>query len=157
MAKAEKTSLDATNFSEEYSAVNNEALLEHLSQEEVNEMHKMAYVYYQNQRYKEADALFRLLVMAKPEEFKFWKGLGACLQMKKNYQAALACYRQAQALLKDKPDPYLYVHAADCYFALAEVERGFKVLKAATTYAKKKGDQKILQHASFMKQRWKRK
>ena len=157
MTEKEKASQEFTGFLAECDTKNHKALFEHLTLEEMEEMYSMAYVYYQNQRYKEADALFRLLVMIRPEEFKFWKGLGACQQMKKNYQAALTCYRQAQALLKNKPDPYLYVHAADCYFALTEVDRGFKVLETAKTCAKKTHDQKILQHVSFMKQRWKRK
>lgn len=123
--------------------------------DKIDEMHSMAYVYYQNQYYREADALFRILVAIAPKNHEYWKGLGACLQMKKNYKDALNCYRCAQALLRNKPDPYLDVHTADCYFALKQVEQGLKTLDRAKLIAGKNSD--ILQHVSFMRERWKKK
>ena len=74
--------------------------------------------------------------------------------MKKNYKDALNCYRCAQALLKDKTDPYLDVHTADCYFALKQVDEGFQALNRAKLIAEKQHDQAILQHVSFMRERW---
>ncbi|MFI5342983.1 MAG: SycD/LcrH family type III secretion system chaperone [Chlamydiales bacterium] len=122
--------------------------------DKIDEMHSMAYVYYQNKHYQEADALFRILVVIAPQNYKYWKGLGACLQMKKNYKDALNCYRCAQALLKEKPDPYLDVHTADCHFALKQIEEGLKALERAKSTAKKQPNQAILQHVSFMRERW---
>lgn len=127
-----------------------------ISEKKVEELHSMAYVYYQNQRYREADALFRLLVTIDPQVFQYWKGLGACLQMKKNYEGALNCYECAQNLLKDLPDPYLYVHIADCHFAMKELDKGFQVLELAKKRAKKTNEKKIIRHVSFMHERWKK-
>ena len=133
-----------------------DTLLTSLSGDRIEEAHRMAYVYYQNKHYREADALYRLLVAACPQNHIYWKGLGACLKMKNNYKDALNCYRCAQALLKDQPDPYLEVHAADCYFALKQIEQGLKALDRAKLIAMKQNDQAILQHVSFMRERWKK-
>lgn len=132
-----------------------ESLIADLAPEKIEEVYNMAYTYYQNRYYQEADALFRILVSMSPQKAKYWKGLGACLQMKKNYKDALNCYQCAQALLKEMPDAYLDVHSADCYFALKQVEHGLKSLKMAKSKAEKIHDQKILKHVAFMQERWK--
>lgn len=119
------------------------------------EIHSLAYVLYHNQRYEESSHFFRLLTIAFPLEAKFWKGLGACLQMQKDYDEALNCYLTCSQLLKeDQLDPYLYVQVADCYFALNEVNVGLKALEKACLMAKKTDDTSILQHVAFMRQRW---
>jgi tetratricopeptide (TPR) repeat protein len=125
--------------------------------ESLQRMHSMAYVYYKNQCYREADALFRILVQADPLNGKYWKGLGACLQMKRNYQAALKCYGQVRKLLENKADAYLDIHCADCYFALDQITNGLKALNSARLKALKNSDKIVLNHVAFMRSRWKSK
>jgi len=147
---------DSIEFSvEQHFDVLQEAVLKKISAKKIENLHNMAYVYYQNKYYEDADAFFRLLTKLKPENIHYWKGLGACLQMKKNYQDALLCYHHAQNILGESPDAYLYVHIADCHFAMKQSEQGFEIL----TLAKKRAvnDKKIIHHIAFMHERWKKK
>jgi secretion system chaperone SscA len=126
-----------------------------VSEKKIQEMYALAYLLYRNQHYLQSNHFFRLLVIARPSEAKFWKGFGASLQMQKDYEEALNCYLCCSYLMRhDQPDPYLYVQAADCYFALEQVEAGLKALEAARLIAEKVHDRQILQHVAFMRNRW---
>lgn len=146
-----------SHFLEQHTSdVDQREFFQKVSEKRINDLHSMAYIYYQNHYYLEADSCFRLLVTINPQESKFWKGLGACLQMKKNYEGALNCYRCAQSLLKEKPNSYLYLHIADCHFAMKNLQEGFLALELAQKIAKKTKDQKVINHISFMNERWKK-
>lgn len=124
-------------------------------EKEIQEIYALAYLLYQNQQYLEASHFFRLLVMARPSEAKFWKSFGACLQMQKDYKEALNCYLCcAQLTPSDHPDPYLYVHTADCYLALKQIKAGFKALEAASSCAQRTHDKRVLHHVNLMRQLW---
>ena len=128
---------------------------EQISKEKEEEMYALAYQFYQQRHYQEASHLFRLLVECSPHEGKFWKGLGASLQMQKDYEEALNCYCCcAQLSPQYQQDPYLYVQTADCYFALNQKEAGLKALEAAHTIACKMNHSSVLQHVAFMQQMW---
>lgn len=118
------------------------------------ELYYIAYHLYRDQQYREASYFFRFLVMAHPLEPKYWKGLGACLQMKQEYADALNCYRYTQLLYRDQPDPYLYLYSADCYFALKDIANGLKALEAARLSGEKTCDARILKHVALMKALW---
>lgn len=129
-----------------------------ISKEKCEEIYALAYMLYQNQQYQEAGTFFSLLTEAYPSETKFWKGLGACLQMQKDYEEALNCYCCcAYFSSQHQLDPYLYVQTADCYFALKQIDAGLKALEAAHSTAKKMNDQRVLQHVAFMQQVWSKK
>ncbi len=132
-------------------------ILTQVSSRKIEELHHMAYVYYQNKRFREASAIFRLLVTLRADDKGYWKGLGACLQMKKNYDDALVCYQNVQDLLQNEPDAYLYVHMADCHFAMKQLNEGFHFLDLAKKRAQKTKEKKIIHHVSFMHERWNRK
>lgn len=127
-----------------------------ISEKKKEELYAYAYTLYQKKRYQEATFLFRLLVEKFPSEGKLWKGLGSSLQMEQDYEGALDCYCCfAKVCDKEQLTPSLFVHTADCHFALKQVEAGLKALEAAQTAAKKSGDKEVLQHVSFMKNIWK--
>lgn len=122
-----------------------------------DEIYALAYTLYQNLRYEDASHYFRLLVATHPSEAKFWKGLGACAQMQKDYEEALDCYCCcAHFCHQNQADPYLFVQTADCHFALKEVNEGLKALEAARSIAKKIGDTRVLEHVALMQQVWKK-
>ena len=126
-----------------------------VSEEKIKEIYALAYLLYHNQHYGQSSHFFRLLVMMRPSEAKFWKGFGASLQMQKDYEEALSCYLCCSHFMSQKqPDPHLYVHVADCYFALKQVKEGLKALEAAHLIAKKTHDRQILQHVAFMRNQW---
>lgn len=126
-----------------------------ISKEKINEIYTLAYILYQNQQYQEARILFRLLIEDHPLEAKLWKGLGACLQMQKDYQEALNCYSYCVSFKnQNEIDPYLYIYIGDCHFALKQIKEGLKALEIAFSNAKKTDNQRILQHVTFMQQIW---
>lgn len=123
-------------------------------EEKIKELYALAYFLYGQQHYLEASHLFRLLAAARPSEPKYWKGLGACLQVLKEYDEALNCYASAQMLYRAQTDPYLYLHSADCYIALKEVKNAFKALDAAHKRAEITKDKRVLQHVKLMREMW---
>lgn len=120
----------------------------------VKELYETAYRLYRDRFFADASYFFRLLLVANPREPKYWKGLGACLQMTSEHQQALNCYICCQQLSKDQRDPYLYVHAADCYFVLGDVDSGLKALDAAYLSAQEKMDTQVMNHVILMRQLW---
>jgi Flp pilus assembly protein TadD len=118
----------------------------------IKRLHYKAYHLYRDRQYEEASLFFRLLTVMSPQEAKHWKALGACLQMKQDYQEALNCYIYTQLLQHDQQDPYVYIYAADCYFALGQVKEGLKALESARLSGSQ--DAKILKHVSLMKAQW---
>jgi secretion system chaperone SscA len=123
-------------------------------EEKIKEMYALAYFLYGQLHYLDASHLFRLLAAAQPSEPKYWKGLGACLQMLKDYDSALNCYASAQLLNRSQTDPYLYLHSADCFIALKEVKNAFKALDAAHKRAEKTKDKRVLSHVKLMRELW---
>jgi type III secretion system low calcium response chaperone LcrH/SycD len=126
----------------------------HLSEEKIQEIHALALFLYRNQHYQNASHFFRLLIASRPSKAKYWKGFGACLQMQQDYEQALNCYISSQYLNQEQPDPYLYLHAADCHFALDQIEAGLNALEAARLIAEEKKDRRILKHVALMRELW---
>jgi secretion system chaperone SscA len=130
--------------------------LSDIAQEKVQEMEALAHFLYRNEEYQDASHFFRLLAFARPSISKYWKGLGACLQMLQEYDEAINCYASSHILNQEETDPYLYVHAADCYFALKQKEEGLKALEAACLSAEKTKDPRISRHVTLMRELWSR-
>lgn len=122
----------------------------------MKDAYALAYTLYQNDRYLEASHIFRLLTLAHPSEPKFWNGLGAALQMQRDYQEAIHCYLHCADLAAEKTTPMLYVQMADCYFALKQKDAGLKNLEIAQTKGKKENHTAVLQHVALMQQLWKK-
>jgi secretion system chaperone SscA len=125
-----------------------------LSSHKIEELYYMAYHLYRDQQFEQATHFFRFLTCAKPLESKYWKGLGASLQMQQFHEDALNCYIYTQILHRGQPDPYIYVNAADCYFALKQIPAGLKALEAARLSAEETQDPRVLKHVALMKELW---
>ncbi len=124
------------------------------TQTRIEENYRSAFALYQEKAYQRATEMFKLLVLARPFEAKYWKALGACLQMQKAYEEALSCYSSALAFSSKPIDLSLYVYAADCYFALKQIEAGLKTLETASLYAKEGQEARLLHHLGFMREQW---
>jgi secretion system chaperone SscA len=122
--------------------------------ERLKEMYYIAYRLYSDKRYQDSLAFFRSLTAANPLEAKYWKGLGASLQMLNDYQQALRCYHCIEVLDKEKRDPYLFLSIADCYFGLKQINRGLTALEEAHLQATKQKDSKVLNHVALMRKLW---
>ena len=125
--------------------------------EKIEEIHHIAFYLYQDQQYDKAIHFFRLLTTINPLETKYWKGLGASLQLSNKYEEAIESYISAILLSPIKPDPYLYIHAADCYFALNRVKQGLKALDGARASAKEQKNTQVVNHTLLMQELWSKK
>lgn len=134
--------------------VGDENPFKQIPDKKVDETYAIAHYYYSKGQYSDALTYFQILVTARPLEPKFWKGLGATLQMKQDFAGALGCYDKAQLLNGEQPDPYLYVHAANCFYSLDQKDNALGALEAAKQWAKKNNDRRILSHTREMKSLW---
>lgn len=90
-----------------------------LSPAAVENIYGHAYRLYNAGQYKEAQHLFRLLVMLDPAESKFILGSAACFHMQKDYVSASTTYSLASVADAETPVPHY--HAADCYLKMGLV------------------------------------
>lgn len=142
--------LDLVNWMEELLEGKNTLI--NVSKEKLEQVYAFAYLSYQNKQYPIAGYCFRLLIIANPHDKKYWNGLAASLQMQKCYEEALNCYLSVQMLDQHIIDPTLYVHVADCYFALDKEKEGLHALSIAYKEAKKKKNLKVMQHVTLVRE-----
>lgn len=156
MKESDKQAMDQLeqNVGSEHSFSIYEPLLPTFTKDQAQETYYIAYRLYHKKCYQEAGHFFRFLTLLDPMESKYWKGLGACLQMCKAYEEALSCYVCVQTLQADQPDPYVYAHTADCYFALNQVAQGLQALKGAEKAAQQQKNDQVLSHVDLMAKLW---
>ncbi|MBS4169030.1 SycD/LcrH family type III secretion system chaperone [Parachlamydia sp. AcF125] len=129
-----------------------------LSTEVLSCLYASAYEFYTHGKYETAQHFFQMLTVLEPHSKKNWMGLGATLQVQKNYQLALEAY--SFAALLDLNDPYISFHAAECFFFLDQIQHGFDALTAAEEIAtQQKNDSPphpLLNHIELMRTGWKK-
>jgi type III secretion system low calcium response chaperone LcrH/SycD len=125
-----------------------------LANEKIAEIYALAYRLYQEQQYQKAIEFFRLLTSADPFDSKYWKGLGAALQMAGDHTTAIQSYICAQMTHKGPPDLYVFIYAADCYFTLGQIELGLKALKGASLNAEEQNNTRVVEHVQLMRKQW---
>ena len=103
-----------------------------LTIEDVRVLYATAHALYAAGDYDDAEKIFRQLTVCKPLEENHWHGLGATLQMKKEYSGALTAWSMAALFGKDDPLPHF--HAAECLFSLGETPQALKALHEAQKY-----------------------
>ena len=103
-----------------------------ISNEELEAVYSLAFSYYNTGKYDEAFKLFQFLVLFDHLNPKFWMGVGAVQQVKKDYKGAIASYCYASFLDISNPKPQL--HAAECYVALGDRENALSALAALEQY-----------------------
>lgn len=124
-----------------------------LSQEAQTALYSQAYHLYENGKYQEAKRFFHFLTIVNPYEKSFWIGLGASYQMLKDYARAIEFY--SVAAVQDQNNPYVHLHAADCFFALGQMDQAFQALDSAESAANlTEGNQNIISHLALIRQAW---
>jgi len=83
-----------------------------ISDEQFEALYAAAYRLYSTDRFEEAAKFFAYLGMTDPYERRYTLGLGACLQMLKKWDEAIAAYTLCIAL--DVEDPVPAFHMAEC-------------------------------------------
>ena len=99
------------------------------SNEDLRVLYSLAYGLYQSGDYSEAKVIFHQLILSESLDQKYWLGFGACLQLEKKYDEALRAWGMASILDGDDPTPHF--HAAECSFALNDLDQAGKALKAS--------------------------
>jgi type III secretion system low calcium response chaperone LcrH/SycD len=92
-------------------------------------LYLFAYRLYQDSKYNDAVQFFRFLTLIDPYSAKYWKGLGASLQMLKQYEKAIEAYSSAVLMEKTPSDDYLHEHIAECYSALGQSKKAHQIIK----------------------------
>ena len=98
------------------------------SEAELDAVYAFAHNAYQQRKYQDAVKLFYFLAENDHTDGRFWMGLGACLQMTRSYDQALAAYAVAALLDATSPEPPL--RAAECYLATGKPDGARKALDA---------------------------
>lgn len=128
------------------------AWIKALDSETSETLYALAYQAYEHGRYEDALKLFRFLTLHCSSK-RHWMGLGATLQVLKQYEEALSCY--GLAALEDASDPYVHLHAADCLFALDNIPGALIALEASENAATNKGTfEELLKRVKLMRAAW---
>jgi len=109
--------------------------LKGISNEELEAVYSLAFGYYQTGRYDDALKLFQFLVLFDHLNAKFWFGLGAVQQVKKDYKNALASYGYSSFLDIQNPKPQL--HSAECFIALGDKVNALSAIAALEEFCPK--------------------
>jgi type III secretion system low calcium response chaperone LcrH/SycD len=92
--------------------------LKGITKAEMEAVYSVGFNMYRTGRYDDAEKIFRFLVLFDHLEPKYWLGVGAVQQVRKDYQGAIASYGYASFLDLSNPKPQL--HAAECFLALGD-------------------------------------
>lgn len=132
--------------------------LQKFSDETLEGIYSFAYSFYENGWYLKAENLFRLLAALRIRNSKYWKGLGATLQMLKKYEEAAEAYGWAAINDKTISDPYPHFHAAECFLTIGDTLRGLKALYSAKAIANKQGNYyALVEQIELLQGTWRKK
>ncbi len=102
---------------------------------EMEAVYSLGFNFYNTGRYDEAEKVFKSLVFFDHMNPKYWMGMGALQQVRKNYDGAITSYGFASFL--DLHDPKPQYHAAECFLAKGDYENAQSALEALKKYAPK--------------------
>jgi len=120
--------------------INGETTLQEVkgfSQEQMEAIYSVAYNFYQVGKYQDATQVFSWLGLFNPFVPKYWMGLGASLQMAKEFERALHAYAVA-ALTSEPEDPTPHLHAGECYLGTGNLEEALKAFQMAVDFGRDK-------------------
>ena len=106
--------------------------LKGITKAEMEAVYSVGFNMYRTGRYDDAEKIFRFLVLFDHLEPKYWLGVGAIQQVRKDYQGAIASYGYPSFLDLSNPKPQL--HAAECFLALGDKVNAASSLLALDKY-----------------------
>ncbi len=104
-----------------------------ISTGEMEAVYSLGFNFYNTGRYDEAEKVFKFLVLFDHMSPKYWTGLGAIQQVRKDYDNAVTSYGYASFL--DLHDPKPQYHAAECFFAKGDIDNAVSALEALKKFA----------------------
>ena len=112
--------------------------LKGISNNELEAVYSLAFNYYRTGKFDEAEKLFNFLALFDHLNQKFWMGVGAVRQVKKDFPGAVQAYGYASFLDLANPKPQL--HAAECFLAMGDKRNAASSLEALDQYCPKDTD-----------------
>ncbi len=106
--------------------------LKGITKAEMEAVYSVGFNMYRTGRYDDAEKIFRFLVLFDHLEPKYWLGVGAVQQVRKDYQGAIASYGYSSFLDLSNPKPQL--HAAECFLAMGDKVNAASSLLALDKY-----------------------
>lgn len=107
--------------------------LKGISTGEMEAVYSLGFNFYNTGRVEDAEKVFKFLVLFDHMNPKYWTGMGAVQQVKREFSAAVTSYAFASFL--DLSDPKPQFHAAECYLALGDRENALSALSALKEFA----------------------
>lgn len=107
--------------------------LKGITDAEMEAVYSLGFNYYRTGNVENAEKVFKFLVIFDHFNPKYWIGMGAVLQVKKQFHGAIAAYAYASFL--DIRDPKPQYHAAECYLAAGDRENAASALAALERFA----------------------
>lgn len=95
-------------------------------EKDVHTIYSIAHKHYTVDQYKEAEPLFVRLVLARPTETAYWKGLASCRQMQNDFSGALISWGMCAVL--DPEDISYHIYGAECLYHLKEFIEASKAI-----------------------------
>ena len=109
-----------------------------ISNNELEAVYSLAFNYYRTGKFDEAEKLFNFLALFDHLNQKYWMGVGAVRQVKKDFSGAVQAYGYASFLDLSNPKPQL--HAAECFLAMGDKRNAASSLEALDQYCPKDTD-----------------
>ena len=109
-----------------------------ISNNELEAVYSLAFNYYRSGKFDEAEKLFNFLALFDHLNQKYWIGVGAVRQVKKDFSGAVQAYGYASFLDLANPKPQL--HAAECFLAMGDKRNAASSLEALDQYCPKDTD-----------------
>ena len=109
--------------------------LKGIKNEELEAVYSLAFNFYRSGKYDEAGKLFDFLALFDHLNQKFWMGVGAVRQVKKDYAGAVQAYGYASFLDLKNPKPQ--IHAAECFLAMGDKRNAASSLEALDKFCPK--------------------
>ena len=106
--------------------------LKGITKAEMEAVYSVGFNMYRTGRYDDEEKIFRFLVLFDHLEPKYWLGVGAIQQVRKDYQGAIASYGYSSFLDLSNPKPQL--HAAECFLAMGDKVNAASALIALDKY-----------------------
>lgn len=92
-----------------------------LSSDEAESIYAVAYDHYEKEEWDKSIAAFSTLIQLNPYEPKYWMGIAAVMQMKKDYEEAIAAYQ----LVLSFDERHIQAHfgSAQCFYVQGQIEK----------------------------------
>ena len=109
-----------------------------ITNQELEAVYSLAFNYYRTGKFDEAEKLFDFLALFDHLNPKFWIGVGAVRQVKKDFSGAVQAYGYASFLDISNPKPQ--IHAAECFLAMGDRRNAASSLEALEHFCPKDTD-----------------